>query len=58
MNKRVYALTFIDNIDGYSETIAVSFDKDKLKDYCEKECIKLDENEPQYWTISSTSFIE
>lgn len=58
MAKKVYALTYVDNVDGYSETVAVSFDENKLTEYCKNNEIDLDSDNPQYHEINSVSFLE
>lgn len=58
MSKTIFALTYIDNIDGYSETVATSFDKLKLEQYCKENDIELDEDDSQYHTINDVSFLE
>lgn len=58
MAKNVYALTYVDNVDGYSETVAVSFDVNKLIEYCKNNEIDLDSDDPQSHEIKSVSFLE
>ena len=58
MSKQIYALIYIDNVDGYSETQAVSFDESKLEKYCDKNGIELDSEDPQTHTIQLVPFIE
>lgn len=52
----IYVLHLVDNTDGYSEPVAVSNDKEKLKSYLIHQCLGLEGTEAEEFDIDNSDY--